>query len=209
MKKVILLLLLSLVVFAIHSGQEKGPEGFAGENSLELAHTFVENSPTHKFDGSGLVHVRTLQARCPGCWVFSFDFESRHAGHGDRTNQMVAQVITPHRAVISVEGGSVVGAILDDQWDMINQKSTLPPAKCGLEDCHGMEPICGPNPAEVCTEMYQLGDRCRRFVKCEIIDGRCTLVETDEFLSCKACVEDCLENFSDDGPKVFECESEC
>ena len=55
-------------------------------------------------------------------WTFVYRFESRHAGYGDRTGQMLAQVITPHEAVITVERGEIKSAIMDEKWDMINQK---------------------------------------------------------------------------------------
>ncbi len=50
------------------------------------------------------------------------EFDSRHAGYGDRTGQMLAQVITRHRAEIRVVSDNVVSAILDGQWDEITQK---------------------------------------------------------------------------------------
>ena len=66
--------------------------------------------------------VDTLTARCPYCWAFIFEFDSRQAGYGDRTGQMLAQVITPHRAVISVEQLEVVSAVMDERWDMLSQE---------------------------------------------------------------------------------------
>ena len=73
---------------------------------------------------SRLELVETLQARCPGCWVFIYTFDSRHAGYGDRSDQMLAQVITPHKASVGVEQGKVGRAILDGEWDMIAQEMT-------------------------------------------------------------------------------------
>jgi hypothetical protein len=35
---------------------------------------------------------------------------------------MLAQVITPHEAVITVERGEIKSAIMDEKWNMINQK---------------------------------------------------------------------------------------
>ncbi len=95
------------------------------EESLQIAREFVRNSPTFQFDGiyETLIHVSTYAARCPYCWNFIFTFESRHAGYGDRTGQMLAQVITPHIAQILVHEGSVESATMDGKWDMINQQS--------------------------------------------------------------------------------------
>ncbi len=94
-----------------------------GENeSFWLARKFVENSPTYRFDGYGITHKETVQMRCPYCWRFVFGFTSSHAGYGNRTGKMLAQVITPHSAEISVFRGRVTSAILDGKWDMIKQK---------------------------------------------------------------------------------------
>lgn len=38
------------------------------------------------------------------------------------TGQMLAEVITPHTAGITIDQGEVVSAIMDDQWDMMKQK---------------------------------------------------------------------------------------
>ncbi len=36
-------------------------------------------------------------------------------------------------------------------------------ADCMLTPCHGFDLTCGPEIPEVCTTVYQLGDKCRRF----------------------------------------------
>ncbi len=64
----------------------------------------------------------TQTAGCPSCWEFTFEFDSRHAGYGDRTGQVLAQVITPHRAVVTVEEGEVTSAVMDGKWDMLRQE---------------------------------------------------------------------------------------
>ncbi|MBN1762525.1 MAG: hypothetical protein JW878_05550 [Methanomicrobia archaeon] len=89
--------------------------------SKELARTFVENSSTYQFDGFDLSYNQTIVLRCPYCWMFTFDFKSLHAGYGDRTGQVLAQVITPHHAEVTVINGTITGAVLDGQWDMLTQ----------------------------------------------------------------------------------------
>lgn len=94
------------------------------EESRDIAREFVENSPTFEFDGieESLELVETLYPDILYAWQFVFRFESRHAGYGDRTGQVLAQVITPHRSIITVEEGEVVSAVLDGKWDMMNQE---------------------------------------------------------------------------------------
>jgi hypothetical protein len=70
-----------------------------------------------------LLLVNTETLRCPYCWEFEFEFDCRHAGYGDRTGLILAQVITPHVARILVIEGEVNRAILDGTWDMMLQES--------------------------------------------------------------------------------------
>lgn len=90
----------------------------------------------------------------------------------------------------------------------------LPPSKsnqsnCGIENCHGLEITCGSNIPEVCSLDYQLGDKCRQFAKCQIVNGRCQLVEDEDFQKCKSCVENCLKLYENDPLKLFNCEADC
>jgi len=83
------------------------------------------------------------------------------------------------------------------------------PNVCGIENCHGLDIKCGPNIPDACTEIYMMGDRCREYANCEIIEGKCQLTKNTEFDGCKTCVDDCLNRFSNNGEGVFECESGC
>ena len=96
------------------------------EESQRIAEEFVKNSPTFIFDGieDTLRLTETLTARCPYCWVFVFVFDCSSAGYGDRTGQVLAQVITHHEASIAVEQLTVTSAVMDGKWDMIRQEMT-------------------------------------------------------------------------------------
>jgi len=80
---------------------------------------------------------------------------------------------------------------------------------CGIENCHSLEITCGPKPAQICTEIYQLGDRCRQHAQCSFENGVCRQTENPSFTACKDCVNGCLEKYKDDQIKLFECESRC
>lgn len=97
---------------------------FTREESLQIAEQFVRNDPTFVFDGIGdsLRLIDTVTLRSPSCWQFVFEFESTHSGYGDRRGQVLLQVITPHKAIITVERGEVKSAVMDEKWDMINQR---------------------------------------------------------------------------------------
>jgi len=80
---------------------------------------------------------------------------------------------------------------------------------CGRENCHGLDIKCGPNPAEICTMEYQLGDKCLRLVNCGIKDGVCQQIPSAAFDACKTCVQKCETDFANDPQGAFACESKC
>jgi len=94
------------------------------EESKNMAEEFLRNSATFVFDGieDTLKLTETLQARCPYCWVFIFEFDSEHSGYGDRTGKVLAEVITHHRAAIGIEQLEITSAVMDDQWDMLRHE---------------------------------------------------------------------------------------
>lgn len=81
--------------------------------------------------------------------------------------------------------------------------------KCGIQNCHGLDITCGPAVPDVCTEIYMLGDNCRKLAKCEVAGGECRAVLSEDFEQCKACVKKCETDFSTDNMKMFECEYSC
>ena len=87
------------------------------DNSETIAREWIMNySPTYTFDGSDLKLIKRKRN------TFTFEFVSRHGGYGDRTNQMVTQVITPHKMVVVVENKVVVDAITDGVFSETQNK---------------------------------------------------------------------------------------
>ena len=78
--------------------------------------------------------------------------------------------------------------------------------RCGIENCHGLDITCGPEVPDACTMDYQLGDFCRQFSVCEVIDGECQLVPNEIYDRCVECIKEC-EGLG--GEPAFECEAEC
>ena len=99
--------------------------GVTEEGARQVADDFVRNSPTFVFDGIPetleLVDVKPLEVE--GAWTVAVRFDSRQAGYGDRTGQMLAEVITPHEAVVVVRDAAVFSATMDGTWDMLAQKT--------------------------------------------------------------------------------------
>ena len=78
---------------------------------------------------------------------------------------------------------------------------------CGIESCNGLDITCGPKIPEMCTAIYRLGDFCRQFAQCRIIDGDCQLVTDKQFEDCKQCVAECQPK--DNPMDAFGCETKC
>lgn len=119
------LTVVALVVVSVLMLLGRPNEVITEQGSRETAREFVESSPTYSFDGYDLQYKETTYpdiAGCKKCYTFVFEFKSRHAGYGNREGKMLAQVITPHEAHVTVERGEVTSANLDGKWDMIDQE---------------------------------------------------------------------------------------
>ena len=95
------------------------------EAALQIAKHFIMNAPTYAFDGVDgtllLIQTTSLES-WPVQYVVIFSFESSHAGYGDRSGEMVAQVVTTHVATVKVVNGEVVQAVIDDIWNELDQR---------------------------------------------------------------------------------------
>lgn len=80
---------------------------------------------------------------------------------------------------------------------------------CFVENCHGLSIQCGSNPAGVCSDVYELGDRCLRYAKCGIADGACRQLPSTQFDTCKSCVLSCVASFKNSQTEMLDCESRC
>ena len=94
------------------------------EKSQAIAEEFLRSSQTFVTSGieDTLRLVDSKLPKCAFCWIFIFEFDSKHAGYGDTSGQATAEVITPHRAEIFVQEFEVASAVMDDKWDMIKQE---------------------------------------------------------------------------------------
>ena len=122
-----ILLSITLGIVACGKSDVSQNDGFtvvSQDESQEIAEDYLRNTSTFKYDGIEdsvkLIAIHTM--RCPYCWEFTFEFQTRHAGHGDRTGEILAQVITTHTARIVVQEGKVVSAVCCDNWDMLRRE---------------------------------------------------------------------------------------
>ena len=81
---------------------------------------------------------------------------------------------------------------------------------CGAKECHGLDMSCAMfNTPRACTAIYKLGDFCRQYAKCKMVDGQCQLVKEEIFDSCVVCVDQCTKNAQEEASAVFDCEHKC
>ena len=106
--------------------------------------------------------------------------------------------------------GPEIGVVLDRGAKPIAGGSGIfPDAECGIVNCHGLEIMCGSGAPEICTMEYQVGDNCRKYAKCGIIDGQCQQTPNPEFAECASCVSKCSADFKNDQASLFECDGKC
>jgi hypothetical protein len=112
----------------------------------------------------------------------------------------------------------ILGCIGAGYWYFVKPSTAIPgtiggstggSTTCVVENCHGLDIKCGPNPAQVCTAMYGIGDRCLQYAKCGVLNGTCRQLENPQFTKCKSCVQKCTDDSKDDVTKLFDCESKC
>jgi hypothetical protein len=104
---------------------EIGPSDTTSSEAKELAIEFLKNGPTFSFDGIEesikVVDIIAMESY-PVQYIITLAFECSHAGYGDRTGEVLAQVMTPHEIRIALSAGKIGSAIIDDQWDELIQR---------------------------------------------------------------------------------------
>ena len=106
-----------VIVPTSHEDQEK-------YDALGVAQRYVVTSPTFGFDGD----INSLKTEYVGSTksippqhIFQATFESSHEGYGNRQDQSVKKVITPHTMTILVSEGIIVSAVTDETWDELKE----------------------------------------------------------------------------------------
>jgi hypothetical protein len=106
-------------------------------NIEQIALNFLKNGATYRFDGiedSITILDYYMLESYPVQHVYVISFDTAHAGWGDREGTFIAQVITNHVIEITIVEGEVVSAVIDDQWDELNQEQVIPQEYLELEE---------------------------------------------------------------------------
>lgn len=113
----------AVIKLLVKPAKSEQPAQITKESSQKTAEDFVRNCPTFAFDGViSTLGLKDSKSLAVNSWQFTYEFDCRHAGYGDRAGQALAQVITHHHAVITVEEGTVTEAILDSRWSETTQE---------------------------------------------------------------------------------------
>jgi spore germination protein GerM len=131
MKNLVLITLVAIIAIVLGLmifGGEEEDISYSVDEARATAQEWMENnSLTYTFDGLDLELVDEREVD-DSTFEFTFSFDSRSAGFGDRTDQMTAQVITSHTTTVTVEDGEVIKAITDEVFsevdgEMIDEES--------------------------------------------------------------------------------------
>jgi hypothetical protein len=90
----------------------------SGDEAKAIAEDWIKNAPTYSYDGSDLTLADYRSAEnYPEEHILTYNFTSSHGGYGNRTGQMVTQVITNHTIEVTLYNSNVVSAVIDGVWD--------------------------------------------------------------------------------------------
>lgn len=124
------LLVISLLLGAGMIVTSASNTGFTKDSAIKSASDFLNNEATYKFDG--MKSTMTMDAQkvvketdpAKEVYIVTAEFTSRQAGYGDRTGMMMAEVLTTHKCVITIDqNNQIISAVMDGQWDMIKQNT--------------------------------------------------------------------------------------
>lgn len=87
-----------------------------------IAENWVRKAPTYRYDGSDLRFVSYVQQESdPVRHVLTYQFTGSHAGYGNRSDRVSAQVITGHTIQVTILDRTVESAVIDGRWDELGQ----------------------------------------------------------------------------------------
>jgi hypothetical protein len=100
------------------------------EKAAIVAISVLKGSATFQFDGieGSLIAVKVTKLfneppTQEYLWVVEVAFVTAHPGHGNRSGMILAQVMTEHKAVVSLdEIGNVITTVCDKEWDILGEK---------------------------------------------------------------------------------------
>ena len=107
------------------------------EEQEQQAINWIMAAPTFSFDGieTSISIVDTFIAESyPVQYFVNIEFTCAQPGYGDRTGQILAQVLTTHSARVVVSSDEVRSVVFDGVWDEMNQEMLDDPEILSMEE---------------------------------------------------------------------------
>ena len=94
------------------------------EQAVAQAEQFVKNTPTYTFDGvaDSIKKMKVETADNGQTWQLTYTFKCKHPGHGDRSNQLLAEEVTEHSVQFTIQNCRLVTAVCDKTYDLLTNK---------------------------------------------------------------------------------------
>lgn len=199
---VLLLILLGagFIVWFISAPKSSGHDSIDEATAVRILKSEFPELKGHPSDQLPPKSIRTEQS--DDGWYVAFVQE----GSGRPIISAKCYFVDTTKNILSIK--TYTPDIGDDSSATFSAK-TCTPGACQLVTCHGLDITCGSNPPDVCTAMYQTGDKCLQYAQCGVRNGTCGQVENTSFTRCKTCVQNCIDKNKDNSERLFECESMC
>jgi len=90
---------------------------------IGITKQFIITGPTFSYDGiPGSLEIRiTSSDSSDSKFILEGKFKTLHSGYGNRANLDLSEDITNHIIQVSIVDEKIISAIIDDQWDELNQ----------------------------------------------------------------------------------------
>lgn len=94
------------------------------EQAIALTEQFIKNTSTFAFDGiEGSIKKLKIESADGGNkWKLTYVFKCKHPGYGDRSDQSLAEVITRHSALVTIQDCRIIAATCDRTYDLLTDK---------------------------------------------------------------------------------------
>jgi hypothetical protein len=93
------------------------------EKIIDFTRQFIINGPTFSYDGiPDSLEIKIVSADdSDSKFLLEGKFKTLHTGYGNRENLDLPEDITLHTIMISIVDEKIISAVIDNQWDELNQ----------------------------------------------------------------------------------------
>ncbi|SFM90896.1 hypothetical protein [Methanolobus profundi] len=93
------------------------------EETQKITEQWITSMPTYSYDGYNLtLEEHIVLDTLPSIHGLTYTFTSSHEGYGDRSDEVLTEVVTNHTIRVSLSQREIRKAIIDEAWDEITQE---------------------------------------------------------------------------------------